>query len=140
MWSGNGSQRQYFELVWPQMADHVSRIKTTNIFVRPWEFTTLGHVSHPMLCLHSRIRKSAAAFKPRRRSAYAMILTSFPRAPISISRANSSARSSIEPDGGTVAVMTSVPCSSSASLIPRQYWTPGKNRPARRNSSKPRRP
>lgn len=73
-------------------------------------------------------------------STYAMIFTSFPRAPASISRANSSARSSIEADGGTVAVITSTPCAVNASLIPRQYCTPGKYRPASRISSKPRRP
>lgn len=69
-----------------------------------------------------------------------MIFTSFPCAPASISRASSSARSSIEADGGTVAVITSTPCAVSASLIPRQYWTPGKKRPPSRSSSKPSSP
>jgi hypothetical protein len=73
-------------------------------------------------------------------STYAIILTSFPRAPSSISRANSSARASIDPDGGTVAMITSIPRAVSASLIPRQYWTPGRYRPAKRNSSNPSRP
>jgi hypothetical protein len=73
-------------------------------------------------------------------STYAMIFTSFPRAPASISRTNSSARSSIEADGGTVAVITLTPCAVNASLIPRQYCTPGKYRPASRSSSKPSKP
>lgn len=68
------------------------------------------------------------------------MLTSFPRAPASMSRANSLARSSIEPDGGTVAVITSTPRAVRASLIPRQYWTPGRYGPPSRNSSNPSKP
>lgn len=52
---------------------------------------------------------------------YAMILTSFPGAPASMLRVNCSPRSSIEPDGGTDAVITSIPRAVKASLIPRQY-------------------
>ena len=49
------------------------------------------------------------------------MFTSFPRAATAILLANSSARASIEPDGGTEAEMTSTPFVDNTSFIPRQY-------------------
>lgn len=69
--------------------------------------------------------------------AYAMILTSLPSALARIYLANFAARSSIDPYGGTVAVITLIPFMDKASLIPYQYWMAGRNEPAMRISSKP---
>jgi hypothetical protein len=71
---------------------------------------------------------------------YAMILTLFPCAFSAILSASLAALASMDPEGGTVAVMTSIPLRASASRIPRQYWIPGRFWPARRSSSKPKRP
>lgn len=69
-----------------------------------------------------------------------MILTSLPLAPARIYLANSAARSSIDPYGGTVAVITLIPFMDKASLIPYQYWMAGRKEPAMRSSSKPSKP
>jgi hypothetical protein len=71
---------------------------------------------------------------------YAMMFTLFPFAFASIVSANLAARASIEPDAGTVAVMTSIFLRLSASRIPRQYWIPGSFWPTRWSSSNPRSP
>lgn len=55
----------------------------------------------------------------------AMIFTLFPFALACISSLNFWARASMDPDGGTVAVMTSMPFAASASRIPLQYCMPG---------------
>lgn len=93
-----------------------------------------------MLCLYRNQLEYVDMCNQEMKVTYAIILTSFPWAPASIFRANCSARASIELDGGTVAVITSMPRAVSASLIPRQYWTPGRYGPARRSSSNPSKP
>jgi hypothetical protein len=69
-----------------------------------------------------------------------MILTDFPLALDAMSRPRTSARSSILAEEGTEAVITSIPFARSASVIPRQYCTPGRREPANRSSSNPKRP
>lgn len=71
---------------------------------------------------------------------YAMMLTAFPSAFWAMSSANRAALASMLPEGGTEATITSMPFSESASLMPLQYCIPGRNWPASRSSSKPRRP
>ena len=74
------------------------------------------------------------------RTAYAIILTFFPLAFSAMSLPSLAARASIEADGGTEAVMISIPLAASASVMPRQYCTPGRKLPARYNSLKPSKP
>lgn len=70
----------------------------------------------------------------------AIMLTLFPLALSSMTLAKLVALVSTEPAGGTSAVMTSTSFSASASVIPRQYWTPGRYGPARWSTSKPNNP
>lgn len=70
-----------------------------------------------MLCLHFVNYKS---YQRVRYTTYAMILTLLPPAFLSISVLSRAALCSIEAEGGTVAVMTSIPLARRASVIPRQ--------------------
>jgi hypothetical protein len=72
--------------------------------------------------------------------AYAIMFTLLPPAFSAMVSANLAARASIEPEAGTVAVITSIFFRASASRIPRQYWMPGRLWPAKCSSSNPRRP
>lgn len=69
-----------------------------------------------------------------------MMFTAFPCAFCAISLAKRAALASILPEAGTAATITSMPFSANASFIPLQYCIPGRNWPASRSSSKPRRP
>lgn len=68
------------------------------------------------------------------------MFTFLPRAADAMVSASASARVSIDAEGGTEAVMTSTPFIAKASVMPRQYWTPGRRGPASRSSEKPSSP
>lgn len=71
---------------------------------------------------------------------YATIFTLCPWAFFAIVSLSFAALDSIDPEGGTLAVMTLTALSSSAFTIPRQYWMPGIKAPKGCSSSNPRSP
>lgn len=98
---------------------HIARIEAPTVPMSETEGSASGR-TYPML--------------------WAMMFTFFPFALFAIRAHSLSALVSMDPEGGTAATITSTPFSASASDIPRQYCKPRNAGPARRNSSKPRRP
>lgn len=153
MWGGYCCQRQYLKFLRLKSTDHVARVQPPWSLLSQWskigsraERTPRWTVSklykddnrYTIPCYaYEELKFWTLRLKI---ITYAIILTFRPAPLAAMSLRNSSALSSIDAEAGTDEVITLMPFICIASLIPRQYCTPGKYFPARWSSSNPSSP